>query len=924
MKQPVPFGKYTLLERISVGGMAEVFRAKTTGADGFARIVALKRILPNIAEDSEFIRMFVDEAKLAAQLHHANIAQIEELGVIQSLYYIAIEHVYGRDLRSVGERARYLKSPLPLSHACFIAMKVCEGLDYAHNKRDSNGGEIGLVHRDVSPQNVLVSFEGEVKLIDFGIAKATGRQGSTTQAGILKGKLGYMSPEQVRGLPVDRRSDVFACGIVLYEMLTGERLFLGESDFSTLEKVRNVEIHPPTTYNPAIPEELERIVLRALAREVGQRYQHAIDLHDDLQAFVYTSGEFCSRKDLASWMKHIFAKELEEESAKLEAYRRAEPDAERTVPDPAINGAALAAAAAPLPIGAAGSQPAAAAVPPAAAEAPRDAIGRPSAALVAAAAKVAEARRTQAMGSGTRPPPPPAGRLASGGALTEAPGAARPPSSSRLLAVTPAPPAPTTAAPQPVATLPQPRHEEEDMASWEDDEEDLETQIYDNDFESAPVARLDARAPAGRAPAPSRPHSPSRPPSRQPQPAQPRAGSASARPAEPWDHALAPQAASGRPMEPPPHAPGPPAPGPYLPQGPHPSHDAPPHFAAMKTFGRGVLGARGSRERSMLWLTLGGAALVLGGVALALTVGGTRRTPQVSPSALADDQTGFDLYVVPTGVTHWRLDGEVRTDRLPSRIRGIAPGVHAVVIDAPPGFMSQSQNVTVTAGKAQKVTIELPIMEITGYFQSEPGGATVTLIADGERKTLGASPASSKLDPRRVYQVLFEKPGYVSANRPIVFSGVERESIVVVLERAEVMIAPPPKDPTPEAPPVAPTVPKVVAPPPPRPVVKPTRPPERPRVTPTPTPTPSPPPSDPVVTAEGVLQISAKPPCEIVIDGKATGLSTPQREILLTAGSHRVTLINNEYSIRETFSVNVEADTTSKVVKDFTDRLPSP
>ena len=187
---------------------------------------------------------------------------------------------------------------MPVAQACFVVMKVCEGLDYAHNKRDQAGRELSLVHRDVSPQNILVSFEGEVKLIDFGIAKAAGK-GTKTQAGILKGKFGYMSPEQVRGLPVDRRSDVFSCGIVLYELLTGERLFVGESDFSTLEKVRNVEILPPSTYNRKIPDELERIVLKALAKDVEDRYQNAIDLHDELQAFVYTAGEFYSRKDLA-------------------------------------------------------------------------------------------------------------------------------------------------------------------------------------------------------------------------------------------------------------------------------------------------------------------------------------------------------------------------------------------------------------------------------------------------------------------------------------------------------------------------------------------------------------------------------------------------------------------------------------------------
>ncbi|MDQ3369058.1 MAG: protein kinase, partial [Myxococcota bacterium] len=311
--------------------MAEVFRAKAFGVEGFERLVAVKRILPNIAEDKEFIRMFIEEAKLSVQLNHANIAQIFDLGVVDGAYYIALEHVHGRDLRGIFDRCRQLGEAMPVSQACFMVMKVCEGLDYAHNKRDQAGREISLVHRDVSPQNVLISFEGEVKIIDFGIAKAAGK-GSKTQAGILKGKFGYMSPEQVRGLPVDRRSDVFSCGIVLYELLTGERLFVGESDFSTLEKVRNVEILPPSTYNRKIPDELERIVLKALAKDVEDRYQNAIDLHDELQAFVYTAGEFYSRKDLAGWMKKTFGREIEEETAKLETYRQLKaPTAEQPV-----------------------------------------------------------------------------------------------------------------------------------------------------------------------------------------------------------------------------------------------------------------------------------------------------------------------------------------------------------------------------------------------------------------------------------------------------------------------------------------------------------------------------------------------------------------------------------------------------------------
>jgi len=236
LKKPVPFGKYYLLERINVGGMAEVFKAKTFGVEGFERLLAVKRILPNIAEDEEFITMFIDEAKIAVQLQHANIAQIFDLGKVDDSYFIALEYVNGRDLRSIFDRMRSRGEALPIALACHVMMQVCEGLDYAHNKRDGQGRELHLIHRDISPQNVLIGYDGEVKLIDFGIAKAAGKA-STTQAGILKGKFGYMSPEQVRGLPIDKRSDIFAVGIVLYELLTGERLFVGETDFSTLEKV---------------------------------------------------------------------------------------------------------------------------------------------------------------------------------------------------------------------------------------------------------------------------------------------------------------------------------------------------------------------------------------------------------------------------------------------------------------------------------------------------------------------------------------------------------------------------------------------------------------------------------------------------------------------------------------------------------------
>src|SRR5262245_1159136 len=304
--------------------MAEVFKAKATGVEGFERLVAVKRILPSIAEDEEFITMFVDEAKIAVQLTHANIAQIFDLGRVEGSFFIALEYVHGKDLRAIFNRTRQRGEQLPIPMACYAIMKLCEGLDYAHNKRDAGGQFLNLVHRDVSPQNILVSYEGEVKIIDFGIAKAAGKAGRT-QAGILKGKFGYMSPEQVQGFEIDRRSDVFGVGICLYELLTGERLFVGESDFATLEKVRNVDIMPPSTYNRRVPEELEQIVLKALARDRNARHQTAMQLHDELQGFMYGSGNFFGRRDLSMYMHRAFNEEIDRESARDQEYAAMNP-----------------------------------------------------------------------------------------------------------------------------------------------------------------------------------------------------------------------------------------------------------------------------------------------------------------------------------------------------------------------------------------------------------------------------------------------------------------------------------------------------------------------------------------------------------------------------------------------------------------------
>ena len=297
--EPKKFGNYTLLERVSHGGMAEVFRAKSFGEAGFEREVALKLLLPSMASDKEFVDMLIDEAKIAGQLNHANIAQIFDLGAVDGRYYIVQEFVQGQDLRAVLKRKSATKTKLKISTACHIAIKVCEGLHYAHNKQDHFGKRLNLVHRDISPHNILISNEGEVKIIDFGIAKADGRS-TQTMAGLVKGKFAYMSPEQIRGLPVDHRSDVFATGILLHEMLTSRPLFQAGTEFETLKRARAAHADPPSTINPEVPPQLDAIALKALARHVDDRYQSARELRDELWAFARANNAFAGHEQLTS------------------------------------------------------------------------------------------------------------------------------------------------------------------------------------------------------------------------------------------------------------------------------------------------------------------------------------------------------------------------------------------------------------------------------------------------------------------------------------------------------------------------------------------------------------------------------------------------------------------------------------------------
>ena len=301
------YGPYRLLEKIATGGMAEVFKAKRSGVAGFEKILAVKRILPHLSYNREFVEMFIAEAKLVASLQHPNIVQIFDLGKIGGSYYIAMECVDGTDLRTILRRLKERRLRLPLELAVYLVSKVAAGLDHAHQRKDADGRPMKIVHRDVSPQNILISYEGEVKLTDFGIAKAA-TKASTTEKGALRGKLMYMSPEQAWGKPIDHRSDVFALGIVLYEVITDQRPFLGSSDMSLLDRVRRGTVAPPSSLYPEIPQRLEKLVMKALEKDPADRHRDAGAMHLELEAILQEPEQPVGAKDLARFLRILFEK----------------------------------------------------------------------------------------------------------------------------------------------------------------------------------------------------------------------------------------------------------------------------------------------------------------------------------------------------------------------------------------------------------------------------------------------------------------------------------------------------------------------------------------------------------------------------------------------------------------------------------------
>jgi serine/threonine-protein kinase len=291
--------RYRVVEKLESGGMAEVFRAESEGLQGFRKQVAIKRVLPHLSEKKKFIAMFLDEARLSAQLSHSNCVQVFDIGVGDNAFFIVMEYVDGANLKGIAESLKKQGKDFPVAAAAMIATEICKGLAYAHELTDANGMPLNIVHRDMSPPNVLVTKFGEVKIVDFGLAKASS-QLEKSEPGIIKGKFSYLSPEAAMGQDVDSRTDIFAVGIILWELLAGQRLFLGETDFQTVKKVQQSMVPAISQINRKVPPELERIVNKALAKDTLQRYGTARELGQDLTRFMFSYGQAVSTFDIAT------------------------------------------------------------------------------------------------------------------------------------------------------------------------------------------------------------------------------------------------------------------------------------------------------------------------------------------------------------------------------------------------------------------------------------------------------------------------------------------------------------------------------------------------------------------------------------------------------------------------------------------------
>jgi eukaryotic-like serine/threonine-protein kinase len=891
--RPVRFGPYLLLERVATGGMAEVFKAKKAGA-GARDFVAIKRIHPTIAQDPAFVEMFLDEARIAKELHHPNIARILDMGQVGRSPYLVMEYVHGRDLRAVLQRVRERGERVPAPMACHVISKVCEGLHHAHDKRDAQGEPLELVHRDVSPQNILVSTAGHVKLIDFGVAKAA-TTASKTHSGMLKGKLGYMSPEQVRGLPLDRRSDIFAAGIVLYELLTGERLFVGSTDFSTLERIRNVDIQPPSEVAAEVPPELERIVLRALARDPEDRPPTAMDFHDALQAHLYSSGSIFGSGDLSRWLHGVFSREIEAEGIREEQYRLLE---EEMADD-------------------------------------RDKLGGPD--------------------TERHPKVPERG---AGGARKGAP------ARSRTMVGMGAPQAPAPA-PAPAGGA--------DLGEWDDD--DMATQVYDKAEHGSLTPSTPPPAPAQvrtSTPPPMPPRGrtstpPPPPPGRgrtSAPPTPPPGGGRSSTPQARPGRASTPSAVSGTPLRTsvPPPRPRRAGPGPATqPDNLAPTvevRDEPPLRGDPTIQDRPGTGAaalaaqdasrpprrRRPRERTELierpQASNRGTLIALGVMGLLMLLGlGLGAYAVMGPKSPGTIQ----LVTEPPDATVLLDEEPVAATSSPFIIRRVEPNtVHLLevrkegfrpwsmqvdlqpgeVLDLPPVTLRPAQEPPATAAAPDEAPSEeaaeadelgekgpAPSEAGTGlqivHFHSRPEGARVEIERGDERRVVGFTPTWARMAIEGgPWTVRISNMGYETWEKDIALpGGADDHRVRATLTRKESTAR---AAPAPRRAPRARPKPKQEAP------VAEAKPKQETQAT-----SSAPEPKAASATGDGTLRISTRPWTNVSVGGRNIG-STPQMNISLPPGSHRVRLTNPEFGIDETLTVKIEPGQTVTKILNLT------
>lgn len=296
--------RYRPIERLAAGGMAEVYRAESAGLEGFKKKVAIKRVLPHLSEKKRFIQMFLDEARLGAHLSHSNCVQVFDVGVGDNAYFIVMEYVDGADLKAIIEWLRKQGRPFPAAYAVYITIKICEGLAYAHDLKDEAGKPLHIVHRDLSPPNVLITKFGEIKIVDFGLAKAS-TQLEKSEPGIIKGKFSYLSPEAAMGQEVDLRTDIFAAGIILWELLAARKLFQGETDFETVKQVQRAEIPSVSKINPSVDAKLEAIIAKGLARDPKQRFQSGKDFALALNEWLFANNKVVSAFEIAELVQNV-------------------------------------------------------------------------------------------------------------------------------------------------------------------------------------------------------------------------------------------------------------------------------------------------------------------------------------------------------------------------------------------------------------------------------------------------------------------------------------------------------------------------------------------------------------------------------------------------------------------------------------------